>query len=443
MTSTRRRVIGLVAFTAICIATLLYLFTLAGGRLRLNEPYNAKALVPDTFNIVQNSDVRRDGVLVGRVRSVEPSNGSGLVKFEMEKAAGRPLYRDATVRVRTKTLVGESYLEVDPGTPAAGKLPSGSTLPVAAAQEATPLERILNSLDEPTRNEIRRNLKGIGVGLDGHEKDLNEFFGAMKPTTADGGRLMAVLAPQRQRLAALIGNTGKVMQAFGDRTADLRSLVVDAKATAEAAASRDAQLREAIDELPATLNQVQKSVNTLGSFSGRATPVFRNLKLASADLAPAVRDLGPAARDARTLFKELTPFLKAIDPALTQLKPATASLTKIVNPLDGFLRQAIPFAQYMARYSRDAGTFFANVGSLFGAKDALGTHVGRVFPMYGENQFVDLTDTQRKLLDSLIKAGGFDKLHKTQLNSFPKPGTAGNPQPFDGHYDRVEALPAK
>lgn len=443
MTAMRKKVIGLVAFTVICIATLLYLFTLAGGRLRLNEPYNAKALIPDTFNIVDNSDVREHGVLVGRVRGVEPNNGVSMVKFELEKEQGRPLYRDATVLVRTKTLVGESYLEVNPGTKSAGVLPSGSVLPLNSAGEATPLERILNSLDEPTRQQIRRNLRGIGVGLDGHTKDLNDFFGAMKPTAVDGGRLMQVLAPQRERLAALIGNTGKVMQAFGERSSDLQRLIVDAKATAEAAASRDAQFRDAIDELPSTLSQVQKSVTTLSSFSGRATPVFRNLKTASADLSPAIEDLGPTSKATRSLFNELTPFLKAIDPALDELKPATNQLVKIVNPLDAFLRQASPMAAYLSRYARDFGTMFANVGSLFGGKDARGTHVGRVFPMYGENQFVDLSDTQRKFLDSLIEAGGFQKIHGTQKNSYQKPGAAGNPQPFDGHYDRVEALPAK
>src|SRR5205823_14435509 len=134
---------------------------------------------------------------------------------------------------------------------------------------------------------------------------------------------MAVLAPQREQLAALIGNTGHVMQAFGQRSAALQQLVVQAKTTAEAAASRDAQLRDALSQLPSTLNQVQKSVNVLGAFSTRATPVFANLSNASADLAPAVRDLGPAAHDARALFRQLTPFLHAIDPAITQLRPAT------------------------------------------------------------------------------------------------------------------------
>ncbi len=41
----------------------------------------------------------------------------------------------------------------------------------------------------------------------------------MKPAVASGGRLMDVLEPQKQQLAALIDNTGEVLEAFGEREA--------------------------------------------------------------------------------------------------------------------------------------------------------------------------------------------------------------------------------
>ncbi len=41
--------------------------------------------MPDSFNIVPNSDIRRDGVKIGRVRTVDPLGGLPEVKFEIEK----------------------------------------------------------------------------------------------------------------------------------------------------------------------------------------------------------------------------------------------------------------------------------------------------------------------------------------------------------------------
>jgi phospholipid/cholesterol/gamma-HCH transport system substrate-binding protein len=434
----RLKVGGLIAFTVLCAVAFVYLFQLAGGRLRLDEPYNAKALVPDAFNIVLNSDVRRDGVTIGRVRGIEPKGSMGEVKFEIEKEGQQQLYRDATVRVRTKTLVGESYLDVEPGTPQAGRLPTGSVLPLEATQEAVPLERILETMDAETRRSVRANLRGLGGALDGRGAELNRTFGALRPTVASGGRLVRALKPQRAALADLIGNTGEVLAALGERESAFRSLVVDARTTADAVASRDAKLRETFAELPDTLRQAQRSVGVLAGFSGRATPTVRDLRVASVDLAPAVRDLEPAARDARSLFRELGPFLDRIDPLLDRLSPAARQLRAVVGPLDSVLRQANPALRYLEPYAKEFGTFFANTGSFLDTKDAVGNK-GRVFAVAGTNSYANLTKEQRDILDALVRLGTFSGLGNTGLNSYPPPGLKGvMGTPEDGSYTNVE-----
>jgi phospholipid/cholesterol/gamma-HCH transport system substrate-binding protein len=433
----RFKVFGLVAFTFVCLAMFLYLYVAAGGRLRIEQPYNAKALVPDSFNIVPNSDIRLQGVKIGRVRTVEPQGQISVVDFEIEKEDHQQLYRDATVRVRTKTLVGESYLEVNPGSEKSGKLESGAALPLEAAEEAVPLERILSTFDPETRQEIRRNMEGLGEGLDGKGGDLNKTFGAMKPAVASGGRLMDVLEPQKRELAALVDNTGEVLEAFGERDAAFRGLVVDAKRTAEVVAERDERFRESIAELPATLDRARSSVATLASFSTRATPTVRDLKTASIDLAPAIRDLEPSARTARTFFDELEPFLDRVDPLLDELKPATESLATMIRPLDAFLRQVNPTVDYLKDYNKEFSSFFSNVGATVSGKDVLG-HKARVFALVGPNQFTNLPKPALDALEALVEAGGAQGLYNIQKNSFPKPGTVGAEKPFDGEYERVE-----
>lgn len=432
----RAKVGALVGFAVISLVLFLYLFTQAGGRLRLHSPYTASALVPDALNIVSNSDVRRDGVKIGRVRSIEPQGQDSKITFEIEKKDQASLFRNATVRVRTKTLVGESYLDVSPGTPTAGKLPDKATLPLTDAVEITPLERILSTLDDKTRAEVRRNLKGIGVGLDGNGQNLNKLFGAVNPVVVNGGRLGRILVPQRQQLAALIGNTGEVLQALGERTAAFRTLAVDAKTTAEAVNQRDDQFRQTLHEIPATLDRAQSSVRKLASFSTTATPVVRSLKLSSRQLSPAIQDLGPVAKSTRTLFDELSPFLAKVDPLLTQLTPASTQLRTVVRPLDALLRQTGPTAGYLKQYSEEFGSFFANVGALVSAKDKLG-YRGRVFAMAGPDAVTNLTPDAAKIVHALVDKGSFGLL-KTRLNPYPAPGTAGEPQNYDGSFTQVK-----
>lgn len=432
------KIAALLAFVLVCAVTFLYLYTKAGGNLRLKGPFTASALVPDSFNVVQNSDVRRAGVFVGRVTGIEPSQGVSKLTFEINKPDMATLYRDATVRVRTKTLVGESYLEVEPGDPSTGKLAKNATIPVTSADEAVALERILSTFDRDTRDEVRRTIAGFGGGLKDNGANLNRLFGALQPTAADGGKLMQVLEPQKQQVAALVDNTGSVLAAFGEREQALRGLAVDAKRTAEAAASRDKRLEETINEIPATLDQARDSVNILADFSGRTSPVIRDLKNASVDLLPAVRDLGPAARDARTLFRELDPFLAAVDPVLAKLPAATSRLRTVFGPLDRVLRQASPALKYLIPYKQQLATFFSNVGALTDSRDRLGAR-GRVFAMTGPAAIAAIDPKYQALADSFLGTGAFQKLLGQRNNAYPKPGNLEDLQDFDGNYPVIRA----
>ena len=241
---------------------------------------------------------------------------------------------------------------------------------------------------------------------------------------------MDVLRPQRHELAALIDQTGSVLSAFGERSAEVRSVVRDAKATAEAAASRDARLREVLDELPATLAQARESVARVGAFSGRATPVVRNLRLASVDLAPALRDLAPAAHDARRLFRQLQPFLRAIDP--------------VVARLDAVLREAAPAVGYLKPYAPEMASFFANVGAESNTRDAVG-NVIRVHAVLGPDQFTNMPDGLVRAEKALLAAGALEKSYGgPRRNPYPKPGTAGHPNEepaFGGSYPHLKAAP--
>jgi hypothetical protein len=108
-----------------------------------------------------------------------------------------------------------------------------------------------------------------------------------------------------------------------------------------------------------------------------------------------------------------------------------------VLPLDAVLREANPAVGYLRAYDQEFGSFFSNVNAAVASKDALGNR-GRVFAIVGPNQLTSVRPSQRQLLDAFISAGGFHVLQGTSANAYPQPGTAGNPQPFDGHYTQVQ-----
>lgn len=419
----------LITFTTVCVAGFIYLYTKAGGQLRLKTPYTVKAVVPDPINLVENSDVRLGGHKVGRVVSRSNVGGQGLVTFEIEDRYA-PMYRDGRTYPRVKTLVGETYLDIQPGTPASGAVPDGATIPATQADEVVPLERILSTMDPATRQQVRRNLRSLGTGLDGHGGDMNRLFQTARPLVADGGRLMQILRGQRRQLAHAVDDTATVMQAFADRTQQVRTLAVQAKTTAEVVAARDDEMRRIFGELEPTLIKARSSVSKLSGFSGRATPVMRDLRFAMGDLEPTLRDLYPAAVDGRRLFREIPSFIRVADPMLDELVPFTEDLEPAVDSLDAFLRQVAPVANYLRAYDREFGAFFANTSSANNVYDALGA-LGRVHSITGPTTQTAIANNPDLLAayNALLEAGILTEELPSQQheNTYPMPGTVGQP----------------
>jgi phospholipid/cholesterol/gamma-HCH transport system substrate-binding protein len=62
-----------------------------------------------------------------------------------------PVPRDMRAMLRTKTLLGETFVDLTPGTERTGSVPEGGTLPRAPVAPTVELDEIFRSFDEETR----------------------------------------------------------------------------------------------------------------------------------------------------------------------------------------------------------------------------------------------------------------------------------------------------
>jgi phospholipid/cholesterol/gamma-HCH transport system substrate-binding protein len=432
------KILGVLVFVAVFLVLFIGLYKGAGGTVgRLSSPYTANVILPDGFQLVENADVRAAGVKIGRVASIMNRGAHAVVKVEIDKDHA-PLHRDATTLLRTKTLVGENFLEVVPGNQAQGDLPDGGTIPVDRAGESVQLDEILSSLDERTRAGIQRTISGLGTGVAGRATDINRLFAAMPPTVVSGATVMGLLDRQRDEFGALIDDTGQVMQAIASRGTSLRSLVTSAKSTAEVVATRDRALGSIFKELPSTLQQTRTSVTRLQEFSRVSTPVVADMTVGFRELQPVVRDLPAAADFTRQAMLRLAPFIKVVDPLLDELKPFANATKDAIPGLDAVLRQADPLVSFLSPYDRDLASFFANQAGMTSYKDANG-HGVRLLLHIDPNGYAGFSPQMRQALDRLGEAGSvaIDAV-RVQKNPYPAPGTIGKNVPFRGDYQRVE-----
>ncbi|WP_354698831.1 hypothetical protein DSM112329_04529 [Paraconexibacter sp. AEG42_29] len=429
-------VLALVCLGALLI--LIYYYGAAGGRLpTAQNRYTVNAQV-EPQQLLKHADVRAAGVTVGEVVDVKPRGTKALVVMDLEDEIV-PIYNDATVLVRQKTLVGENYVEITRGSPSSGELKDGGSLPDRASKEAVPIDKVLNSLDKDTRAAISTNLRALGGGLQGHGKDLNAFIGDLAPLTSKGTQVTDVLNAQSRQVGDLIQQGNTIFRAISDRRADLTTLLKSAKVTAEAVSERDEQLKSAFAEFPATLRQAQSSVTRLSGFSGRAVPVVRDLNVALRDLTPVIRDLGPTADQANRLFDELPKFTDRADPLLTQLR----SFSKAGNPtfpaLEATLRQLNPFLSFLKPYNMDVVNTLQHFSSnIFWDKYG---GIGRCTCPAGEHSFAAFSPAMLQAANILLKSQAVSQIENTHNNSYRPPGiakTAGLSD-FDGNYPIIEA----
>jgi phospholipid/cholesterol/gamma-HCH transport system substrate-binding protein len=437
----RRGPAGLLAFLVACGAIFAYMWHFAGGTTNpLSSRYEVQAVVPSAVALSAHADVRHAGVKVGQVQRIATRVDNAVLLLELQSAS-TPVHRDATVLVRTKTLSGENYVDLDPGSARTAAVPSGGILPLGNAGQAVQLDEVLSTFDRRTRRNFQRVLDGLGRGLRRNGPALNRFLDGSATLVDNSQSVTAVLARDRRDVASLIANLGDVAHALGDRAGAIHRLARSSLAVSRAVAERDRQLRAGLHVLPAFLAQSRTTIAHLGRFSPTATPVLRDLRIGTERLLPATRLLAPTADRARTAMQALRRFAATAEPMTAHLRPFADAAARLTKPLASLLRQYNPFAAYLEPYARELAAVLGNMRAGTEYYDALG-HYGRVGQVFSKSAIAgQFTADQDAALKGLLNAGVLVPLDTRGNNAYGPPGGADDIKPFNGTYPHIEPDP--
>lgn len=305
--------------------------------------YEVSAVFSSATNVKERQPVRIAGVDVGEVVAIEhPEPGRQLAVIRMRISdEGRPVHRDATVKIRPRLfLEGNWLIDLEPGTPAAPELEDGETIPIQ--QTATPVQlgQVLTALQSDTRENLQRLLAEYSSALEG--KGAAGFRRSVRhwaPAYRDSAIVQEATRGIREHdLSGYVDGAGRVARGLDRRPERLKSLITDFNTAAAAFARESGSLEAAIAELPRTLRAAQPALGELN----RAFPPLRRF---ARDLTPSVRESGetievafPFLRQARRLVSpaELRGLARDLRPTV----PALARLTRRTPALYEQLRLA-------------------------------------------------------------------------------------------------------
>jgi phospholipid/cholesterol/gamma-HCH transport system substrate-binding protein len=356
------RIVAMVVFALSCFGLLLFLWLAFGGAIPLKpKGYRVATSFAEATQLAQEADVRISGVPVGKVKTIEPDKSTGRSEVVMEIDSDyAPLKVDTAATLRQKTLLGETYVELTPGSPDAEAVPEEGRLDEGLISPTVELDEIYRAFDERTRNAFQSWMQTQASAIEGRGRDLNDALGNLGPFAEDASVIVDILNRQEGAVKRLISNTGEVFGALTERRGQLRDLITNSNRVFRVTAERDEALKETFVALPTFQRESRATITRLSEFARETDPLVDQLRPAARELSPTLQDLSALAPDLRALFVELNPLIDASRRGFPALAEIITESRPLFAQFDPTLRQLNPILDFVGLYKRELTSFFAN-----------------------------------------------------------------------------------
>lgn len=241
--------VGVVVFATMIITVLLILMNSDFSWSPFRSQYQLQLLVDQAPGVTRDTPVRRRGVLIGRVDSVQDTDTGALITMNID--AGKEIKSNEAARIQT-SLIGDAVLEFGPVGPAEGAtpLPPGSI--VRGSYNPTPLDLLAN-----LQGDLRETIISLGRAGD-QVADLAQ-------------RMNEVLGGQDvERVTRLVENTEAAMANFATAMDNVNDVIGDEQF------KRD--FKDGLAQLPSVVSDAREIMRALEGALGSADENLKNLQ---------------------------------------------------------------------------------------------------------------------------------------------------------------------
>jgi len=385
------RLLTMVLFALSCFGLLLFLWLSFGGSIPLEpQKYRIKVAFPEATQLGLEADVRVAGVSVGKVvgKELDPKGGNRtLATIEVDRRFA-PVHSDAHAILRQKTLLGETYVELTPGTRGHAFLKDDGRLPTAQVEPTVELDEILQAFDPGTRQAFHIWQQELATTITNRGQDFSDALGNLPAFATSGSALLKVLNDQSTDVTKLVRNTGTVFEALSRNAAQLHNLITNSEDTFHATAAQNQALAETFSIFPTFLDESKATFAKLQTFALNTDPLIRDLKPVAHDLKPTLHSVRLLAPDLRRLFNNLSPLINASKTGLPALRDTLKGLgpNALLDQTGPFLSQLNPILQFLELYQKQVSDFIgqgkgALAATVASASGGIGHYLRQIGPL--------------------------------------------------------------
>ncbi len=307
-------------FLLISVIIVVGVVALVGVRQGLFTPKAAITFHDDSGrDLAEGMEVVTRGFRIGKVKRVRlDETGRVEVTLAIEKSLFRWIREDSTARIVVKAFIGDSRIEISPGTPSAPPMTPGGTIVFVRDPDLTDVAKKVMEDVKPVLLEIKSLIEYLG-----------DPQGDVKRTIANVNQLSAGLIETRVRLDETLGQVGARvnglaanLEAFSASLRDttlpqVTGVIEDAGRTTR---SLDAFVREDLHGITASLqDQLLPQVREMLAAAGKATSAAGgSLEQVNRDLPAILAKVNASLENIRSITENLIPASKEAGGVLRQ-----------------------------------------------------------------------------------------------------------------------------
>ena len=348
-----------------------------GSSAQGSSTYTFNVIFDDARGLIPGQLVDIAGAKAGTISSVSVTSeykarigASVSNQFRMRTNASCTIYQQG--------LIGENYVNCDPGSPPApfiqGQNGRPPTVPVTNTTEPVSILDLFNIFNLPTRERFQVILDELGIGTAGRGDDFNAILRRANPALALARQVISILAKQDTQLAAIVDNTNTIATEGAGHTTAVKDFLERAASLVSLTGSHSTNLSQAIARLPGLLSAAQPALSQLDTVAKDGTPLLANVRSAIPYLNAVDSDIGPFANIAKPALAQLSsalttaipavrdaaPLLRTIHAYTVRSMPSTALFTKLAENLqqhgffEGFFSVVYYVTSALSRYTSNS-----------------------------------------------------------------------------------------
>ena len=316
-----------------------------------NKQRTYRIELDNAFGLVPGGDFRVGGVKAGKTTGFDivkrrGSPAKAIVKAQISQPGFDDFRSDASCEVKPQSLIGEYYIDCQPGSSPKRLATDGSgTVPVRQTASTIPTDLVNNIMRRPYRERLRFIIDELGTGLAGRPQDVQEVLKRAHPGLRETTRVLHILGNQNQVIENFIRDSDTVVGELANRRTEVSRWVREAGNTAAISATRSQAIREGFRRLPTFLGELRPTMARLEDLIDAQRPLLGDLRRASPSLTTFFTRLGPFSQASRPALKSLggaaqvgTQAFRAGGRAIAELNALAPKAKPTFKPLRQFLQ---------------------------------------------------------------------------------------------------------